>query len=214
MTPAGEIERLAVLVHEVRSPVAALSAIAETFADEDLGGPARLELSHLAIAASRGIERVVIDAATTSLRLERVDIGALVRQAVSAARLAGARAQTEIAADLPLIAADPVRLRQALDNLVANALTHGGSDATIVVKVAPGETSILVSVADTGPGVPLVDQQRIFETGVRLDSRRPGSGLGLAITSAIAAAHGGEVTLTSTPGKGATFTIVLPLRGS
>ncbi len=212
MSPAEESQRLPVLVHEVRSPVAALSAISEAFADEDLRGPARLELCQLAIAACRGIQRVVIDAAMTSVRLERVDIGALVGQAVSAATLVGARAQTEIAADLPLLAADPVRLRQALDNLVANALTHGGPDATLTVTVSRRATSILVSIADTGPGVPLADQQRIFETGVRLDSRRPGSGLGLAVVRAIAEAHGGELTMTSTPGEGATFTIALPLR--
>lgn len=212
MSPAEESQRLAVLVHEVRSPVAALSAISETFADEDLAGPARLELSQLAIAACRGIQRVVIDAALTSVRLERVDIGALVRQAVAAARLAGTRAQEEIASDLPLIAADPVRVRQALDNLIANALMHGGPDATFVAKVSPAAGFILVSIEDTGPGVPLVDQERIFESGVRLDLRRPGSGLGLAVARAIAEAHGGELTLASIPGKGATFTIALPIR--
>jgi signal transduction histidine kinase len=70
MTSTADTQRLAVLVHEVRSPVAALSAIAETYADVSLEGSARRELAHLAISACRGIERVVLDAATASVRLE------------------------------------------------------------------------------------------------------------------------------------------------
>ena len=212
MTPADEPPRLAVLVHEVRSPVAALSAIAETFADEDLEGPARLELVHLAIAACRGIERVVIDAAVASIHLERVDVGALAHQAAAAASLVGTRVQTEIALDLRRVSADPVRLRQALDNLIGNALTHAGPDPNVVVRVSSDVMSVHLSVQDFGVGVPVADQERIFEGGVRLEPGRAGSGLGLAIARAIALGHGGELTLRSIPGEGATFTIVLPVK--
>ena len=211
MTPATGADRLAVLVHEVRSPVAALSAIAEAFADEELEGSARLELLRLAIAACSGIERVVLDAALASVHLERVDVGALVRQVVATATLAGARVQTEVAPDLPRIMADPLRLRQALDNLMTNALTHAGSGGDVVVSGGLSETLVLVSVSDSGAGVPLTDQERIFEAGVRLDAGRAGSGLGLVIARAIAEAHGGRLTVRSTPGEGATFTIALPV---
>jgi two-component system sensor histidine kinase BaeS len=211
MTPATGADRLAVLVHEVRSPVAALSAIAEAFADEELERPARLELLRLAIAACSGIERVVLDAALASVHLERVDVGALVRQVVATATLAGARVQTEVAPDLPRIMADPLRLRQALDNLMTNALTHAGSGGDVVVSGGLSETLVLVSVSDSGAGVPLADQERIFEAGVRLDAGRAGSGLGLVIARAIAEAHGGRLTVRSTPGEGATFTIALPV---
>jgi two-component system sensor histidine kinase BaeS len=211
MTPATGADRLAVLVHEVRSPVAALSAIAEAFADEELERPARLELLRLAIAACSGIERVVLDAALASVHLERVDVGALVRQVVATATLAGARVRTEVAPDLPRIMADPLRLRQALDNLMTNALTHAGSGGDVVVSGGLSETLVLVSVSDSGAGVPLADQERIFEAGVRLDAGRAGSGLGLVIARAIAEAHGGRLTVRSTPGEGATFTIALPV---
>jgi len=201
-----------VLVHEVRSPVAALSAIAETFADEDLEGPARLELARLAIAACRGIERVVIDAAVASIQLEQVDLGALVHQAAAAASLVGMRVEAEIALDLPRLSADPLRLRQVLDNLIANALTHAGPDPRVVVRASASVAFVHLSVQDFGVGVPVADQERIFERGVRLDSGRTGSGLGLAIARAIAEAHGGTLTVRSTPGEGATFTIVLPVK--
>ena len=211
MTPAEETPRLAVLVHEVRSPVAALSAIAETFRDEGLERPARLELARLVIAACRGIERVVIDAAVASIDLEQVDVATLVHEAAATAALVGGRVETEISLDLPRITADPLRLRQALDNLITNALTHAGPDPKVVVRASTSVSSVRLSVQDFGVGVPYADQGRIFERGVRLDAGKKGSGLGLAIARAIADAHGGELTLRSTPGEGATLTIVLPV---
>lgn len=211
VTAAADNQRLAVLVHEVRSPVAALSAIAETYADESLERLARLELARLAISACRGIERVVVDAAVASVRLQQIDVGTLVRQVVAAGSLDGASVESRIADDLPPIAADPLRLRQALDNLVVNALTHAGLGAEVIVRAVMHETDVLISVSDTGPGVPVDDQDRIFETGVRLEPSRSGSGLGLAIARAIVEAHGGQLTLTSNSVEGATFTIALPV---
>jgi two-component system sensor histidine kinase BaeS len=211
VTSADDPQRLAVLVHEVRSPVAALSAISETFADADLESSARSELARLAIAACCGIQRVVIDAAVASVHLVPLDAGALVGEVVAGARLRGADVVSRVAPDLPLLEADPVRLRQALDNLVANALMHSGSGGGVVVEATSTHALVLLSVSDSGTGVPLGDQERIFEAGVRLDAERPGSGLGLAIARAIAEAHGGQLTLRSTPGEGATFTIVVPV---
>ena len=212
MSSADDTQRLAVLVHEVRSPVAALSAIAEAFTDGSLESPARLELARLAISACRGIERVVLDAATASVRLEPLDVGALVHQVAAAHSLVGTRVEPSVAADLPRITADPLRLRQALDNLVANALTHAGSDGVVSVSATPSGRYVLLSVSDSGFGVPLMEQERIFEAGVRLNPDRAGSGLGLAIARAVAEAHGGKLTLTSIPDEGATFTIALPVR--
>ena len=211
MTLGDEAQRLAVLTHEVRSPVAALSAIADNFPDAGLERAARLELARLAIAACRGIERVVIDAAMASIHLEQVDVCTIAQQAAAAATLGGELVQTDVPTDAPRIAADPVRLRQALDNLIANALTHAGPDPGIVVKVAFDETWLELSVQDSGVGVPLVEQKRIFEPGVRLDTQRAGSGLGLAVARGIVEAHGGELLLHSNPGEGATFALLLPL---
>jgi two-component system, OmpR family, sensor histidine kinase BaeS len=209
--PADDPQRLAVLVHELRSPVAALSAIAQAFSDDRLESPARLELSRLAITACLGIQRVVIDAAVASVQLVPVDIVALVHELVATAKLAGAPVRSELAPDLPRITADPLRLRQALDNLVANALTHAGSAAEAVLSATSDGTLLFLAVSDSGAGVPITEQERIFEAGVRLDFGSTGSGLGLAIARAIARAHGGELTLRSTPGEGATFTLALPV---
>ena len=203
-------DRLAILVHEVRSPVAALAAIAETFPDVRLEPGERRSLVGLAAAACRGIERVVTDATVASVRREEVDVGRLVAEAVAAASLGGANVRAEVSRGLPLLHADPLRLRQALDNLVSNALVHGAG-GEIVVRASSKGGNVLLAVEDHGPGIPADEQERIFDAGVRLDTRRPGTGLGLAVVRAIAEAHRGALSVQSTPGRGAMFTLQLPL---
>ena len=204
-------ERLAVLVHEVRSPVAALRAIAETFRGQRIEPAERRPLIGLAIAACLGIERLVRDVPVSSVRLEPVDIRCLVEEVVAAAVLGGANVRAEIGAGLPSLRADPVRLRQAFDNLVSNALRHAGSSSEVLVLARRDGPSVLISVVDRGPGIPVEQQERIFEPGVRLKTGRPGSGLGLAVSRAIAEAHGGTLTVESVPGQGSAFNLALPV---
>jgi signal transduction histidine kinase len=204
-------DRLAILVHEVRSSVAALVAISETYAHVRHDAGAHRPLVELALSAARAIERLVNDATLASVRPEEVDVGRVVEESVAAAVLAGGDVRAEVAADLPSIQADPVRLRQALDNLVANALVHSGSAEEVVVRARQEEGSILLSVVDAGTGVPFAEQERIFQPGVRLDGERPGSGIGLAVARAVAEAHDGSLTLDSTAGRGATFTLRIPV---
>jgi signal transduction histidine kinase len=208
-SPAAQ--RLAILVHEVRSPAAALAAIADTYGDERLEHDARRSLVDLALAACRGIERIVTDATVASVSLEPLDVGRVVVQTVDSASLRGAFVRADVQPGLPRIEGDALRLRQALDNLVANAVTHAGVAAEIVVQAHVREGELLLAVSDAGRGIPRDQQERIFEAGVRLDRTRPGSGLGLAITRAIADAHGATLRLDSAPERGATFTLAFPL---
>ena len=210
MTAHSERERLSLLVHEVRSPTAALAAIAVALADDGLDEATTRHLLELAVAACRGIERIVGDAAVGSLQLEAVDVGDVVRDAATAAALDGPRIRAEIEAGLPPIRADAVRLRQALDNLVANALAHSPPGGEVVIGARTEGEAVLVTVSDEGLGVPENDRARIFEPGVRLEMDAPGLGLGLSVVRAIAEAHGGTVTVESTSGQGAVFTISLP----
>jgi two-component system sensor histidine kinase BaeS len=211
MTDGLDAERIAVLVHEVRSPVAALSAIAETLSEAELDHAARLELARLSISACRGVERIVTDVAVASIHTERVDADELVRQAVAAAALRGALVDADLALDLPEIDGDPARLRQVLDNLISNALRHGSPTQAVVIR-AEVDGMLRISVSDSGDGIPLEQQERIFDVGVRLDPESPGAGLGLPLARAIAEAHGGSLTVASAPGAGTTFTLALPLR--
>jgi signal transduction histidine kinase len=210
MTAPAAGQRLAILVHEVRSPVAALAAVAEAHRSEVLEPEARRSLVQLALAACRAIDRLVADATVASVRLEPVDLGGVVSETVAAARLRAPTVRAVVEPRLPIVDADALRIRQALDNLVANALTHGGG-GEIVVHAYVREHELLLAVSDSGPGIRADDQERIFEAGVRLDSARPGSGLGLAVVRAIADAHSASLSVDSAPGRGATFTLAFPL---
>ncbi len=202
--------RLAVLVHEVRSPVAALSAIEEAIAGGEVAGELRRDLVRLVTLACLGIERIVADAAVASIRVDRVDAERLVRDVVASARLRGITVILDVVGPLPMIDADASRLRQVLDNLITNAVVHGPPDGPVTVMAEAGEWLIL-SVSDTGDGIAPDDLERVFEVGVSRD-RAGGRGLGLALARALVEGQGGSLSVVSTTGKGATFTVSLPLR--
>ncbi len=205
MSSAGD--RFAVLAHEVRSPVAALAAIAEAYPAADAATKRRL--LELAVAAIVGLERLLVDIAPASLRRERLDAGRLAVDAAETAALAVPRVVVEAEEGLD-VDGDPGRLRQALDNLIANAIGHSAPGGTVTVTARREGGSVVIAVADTGDGIASDDLARVFEPGVRLTAARPGSGIGLTIVRAIAQAHGGEVEVESSPGQGTTFRLVLP----
>jgi signal transduction histidine kinase len=107
------------------------------------------------------------------------------------------------------------QLQQVVTNLVDNALRHAPAGSEVLVTVQQGPTGAEVSVSDTGPGLSPEDSERIFERFYRVDGARAresgGVGLGLAIVKAIVEAHGGDVRVDSTPGRGATFSVVIPV---
>jgi signal transduction histidine kinase len=213
MSEGLDAARLAILVHEVRSPVAALSAIAEAFPEAERGADARLEHVRLAISACRGVERIVADLAVASIQVGAVDPEELVRDAVSAARLRGAPVEASLVPGLPVIEGDPSRLSQIIDNLISNAVRHGPRGGAVQVRAEADET-LRISVTDTGGGIPLEQRERIFDAGVQLDRGSQGAGLGLALSRAIAEGHGGSLTVSSAAGSGTTFTLTLPLARS
>jgi signal transduction histidine kinase len=210
VTESRSDDRLAVLVHEIRSPIAALCAIAKALVDGTADPSSRSELVRLAMSACLAIERIVLDASCESVELRDVDPARVVQDVAAHASLEGAVVETSIASSLPPVSGDELRLRQALGNLVTNARVHSGSKAPIVVGARCDQGEVLLFVSDSGAGLADGDRQRILEPGVRLDPSRPGSGLGLAIVKAIAEAHGGHIRVASTVGVGSTFVIALP----
>jgi two-component system sensor histidine kinase BaeS len=126
------------------------------------------------------------------------------------AAAAGVALSLEVADDLPLLNVDPVRLREVLSNLVANALryTPAGGRVTLTGQPAP-EGGAILAVADTGAGIPPDVLPHIFDRFYKSPDSR-GSGLGLAIARNLVAAHGGEITAHSAPDAGTTITIRLP----
>ena len=205
---SGDPSGLAVVVHEIRSPVAALVAIADAYPDADEAR--RKRLLELAEAALVSIERLLVEAPTVSHSAARLDAGRLARDAAETAALTSGFSVVARAEDGLVVAGDPERLRQAVDNLIGNAIGHSPNGGEVTVTAARRGGVITIDVADSGDGIPAADLERMFEPGVRLTSDRPGSGLGLAVVRAIARAHGGEVEVESTPGQGSTFRLVLP----
>lgn len=119
--------------------------------------------------------------------------------------------------DLPIVQTDAGKVQQILYNLLSNAVKFTPAEGRVVVSARRGEApdTVAISVADTGPGISEADQARIFEKFQQLDSsvtrEHGGAGLGLAIAKDLAAALGGQLTLKSQPGRGATFTLILPV---
>jgi two-component system, OmpR family, sensor kinase len=149
------------------------------------------------------------------LERERVQLAEIVREAVETARTVEPDRVIELDTEQAVVLGDGHRLRQMVDNLLSNTRAHTPADAPVSVSVATLNGNALVSVQDSGPGMTGDEQGRVFERFYRADPSRSrasgGVGLGLSIVSAVAEAHGGEVSVRSEPGKGSRFEISLPL---
>ena len=115
---------------------------------------------------------------------------------------------------LPKVRGDRERLRQVVQNLVDNAVKYSPAGGDVQIRATADDGRVLVDVEDAGPGIPLEDQQLIFEKFGRAATDgggKPGTGLGLFIARTIAEAHGGSVEVDSAPARGSIFTLELPL---
>ncbi|MFB8244830.1 ATP-binding protein [Streptomyces sp. NPDC055952] len=209
--------------HELRTPLASIRGYAELTrrGREQVGPDTRHALGRIESEAGRMtllVEDLLLLArldAGRPLRCEPTDLVPLVVDTVSDARAAG---QDHIwRLDLPdepvPVAADAARLQQLLVNLLGNARTHTPPGTTVTARVRRDGPWLCVDVEDDGPGIPARLQPHVFERFARGDSARSratgSTGLGLAIVQAVAAAHGGAVTVGSVPGR-TVFTLRLP----
>jgi two-component system OmpR family sensor kinase len=146
---------------------------------------------------------------------ERVELVALVSEGVHTAIAVGPAWPVQFWAPHPVeLTGDKDRLRQVVDNLLANVRAHTPKGTTTTVRVDQVGDQAEIEVRDTGPGMPGDEANRIFERFYRSDPARTrtsgGSGLGLSIVAAIVEAHGGTVTASSAPGQGMTVTVRIP----
>jgi two-component system, OmpR family, sensor kinase len=205
--------------HELRTPVAVLKTELEVALRSGDYGPsvrealvaAVEECDHLAQLAE---DLLVIARATEGglpVRHERLTVGALLREVgerfADRAAQQGSAIRVE-APDALTVHADALRLRQAVGNLVDNALRHG--EGEVVLRASALDSGVAIDVADAGKGFPPDVSGRAFERFARSDAARAsgGSGLGLAIVRAVAEAHGGAASIV--PGPGATVRLWLP----
>jgi two-component system OmpR family sensor kinase len=203
--------------HELRTPVAALQATAETLLREQPDRPRRDQLEAELARGTQRLGRLVDDLlnlarlqANEPLRSEAVDL-VEVGEALVAEVSAQTPAHISLAHRGPArVIGDPEALTRALRNVLDNAMQATGDDGRIVVELHRSATHVRATVSDDGPGVPPDERERIFEGFVRLNgSSSAGTGLGLAIARAIARQHHGNVTCDDCE-TGARFTLELP----
>jgi two-component system NtrC family sensor kinase len=149
--------------------------------------------------------------------IQQVDLNRLIQGMVALvekeAKERNIRIIQQLQPDLPLIYSDGPLLRQVVLNLLNNARQAVEKDGSIIVTTKPTEDQrIIISVADTGPGIPPEHLGRIFDPFFTTKMPGAGTGLGLAISQSIIHQLGGEITVTSRLGEGATFTVILPVK--
>ncbi|QKJ19618.1 sensor histidine kinase [Microbacterium hominis] len=213
--------------HELRTPLTSILGYLDlAIEDDEIPDRVRANLDIAERNAERllGIVADILSASSTSSTVEtsitprELDAADIVRAAAEAAQpRADARA---VLLDLTGLEpapvwADPLRLRQVIDNLVSNAITHNRDAGAVHLGTTTDGRSTWILVRDTGPGISEADRGRLFQRYYRAGARHgTGTGLGLAISRDIVRAHGGEIGLHSTPGVGSTFIVKLPAAGA
>ncbi len=222
---ANEMQRrnqLAEVTHELRTPLTVVQGNLEGLVD----GIYPLDREHLEpiLEETRLLSRLIedlrtlalVESGTLKLQKEPTDLPTLIGETVASLRpqadAAGVQLQVDTP-DLPLAQVDPARIRQVLFNILANALRYtprGGSIRVRALAEGGRDKRIVISVSDTGAGIPAESLPHIFERSFK-SRDSGGSGLGLTIAKNLVNAHGGEIQAESPPGRGTTIRLTLPL---
>jgi len=221
---------IALVSHELRTPLTSIVGYLE-LVQEDEDELKEEHRSHLEVV-QRNAHRLLglvsdllfaaqVQAGRVTLEKDLVSIPELLDQAVAAALPAAADRQIDMTVrvrDDADVIGDKQRLAQVIDNLLSNALKFTPSGGSVGISVIAREDTVLIEVEDSGIGISAADQKKLFTRFFRTEAAMrkaiKGTGLGLSIVKAIVEGHGGEITVESAEGKGATFRIALPLAAS
>ncbi|GGX21704.1 two-component sensor histidine kinase [Streptomyces malachitofuscus] len=214
------------VAHELRTPLAAMSAVTEVLDEDAASGvlpPDTADAVRLISAETRTLARLVedlmevsrFDAGAAQVHLEDVDLRTVVAKTLQVRGWTGDERVTALLHEPVPVRVDPRRIDVVLANLVGNALRHGRPPVTVSARA--GHDRARLTVTDHGPGIPEESLPHVFERFYKADTARTrseGSGLGLALAYENAVLHGGTLTAANAPGKGAVFTLTLPLAGT
>jgi len=220
---------LAVMSHELRTPLSAIMGYQELLADGITGpineqqaqqlGRIKASARHLLSLIDEILTFTRIDAGREEITLELVSLASLLDPAAEIVEPLARARNLHIEVMLPsnpvFVETDPVKVRQMIVNLLSNAVKFTDTGRIILTGDQKGD-QLVISVQDTGIGISPEHFDRIFEPFWQVEQkatrRAGGTGLGLTVTKRLALLLGGDVSVTSTPGEGATFTICLPIR--
>ncbi len=227
LTDRVRTDFVANISHELKTPIGALSLLADTVRAE-LGerDETLRRLADRMVDETTRVSRIIDDLLELASiefvgvsRREDVNLGPLVREVVSRFEHTARAKQVSlnlVMADAPLeVHVDPRQMQTAIGNLVENAIKYTDAHGSVAVDARVAEGWLTVIVHDTGVGIPVDHLDRVFERFYRVDDARAratgGTGLGLAIVRHVATNHGGEVNVRSSLGEGSTFTLRIPL---
>jgi two-component system, OmpR family, sensor kinase len=211
--------------HELRTPLTSVRGVAEyglqrgeTASRDELLSLMRL-IQQESVRMGRLVDDLLLLArfdAGRPLNLRPVDLASIAAEAVQQARIVyPGRSITLVAAEPVILRADQERVRQVIDNLLGNAVQHSPDDSPVTITATCADGSGILTVRDDGPGMTPEQASRVFERFYRTDGARTratgGAGLGLAIAASLTAAHDGQISVDTAPGRGAVFTVRLPL---
>lgn len=213
--------------HELRTPLAGIKAMVETLKEgaiEDKQAAVDFlvriedEVEHTIQLVSELTELSRIETGRTELRMALLNLNMLIQEVVSQLNPLAQRQQvavnTDLATDLPTVRGDSDRIRQALVNLLHNAIKFNRPGGSVTVSTKTEKECVMVSISDTGIGISKEELPHVFERFYKADKARTGggTGLGLAIAKHIIQAHGGSIWAQSEEGKGSTFSFSLPIQ--
>jgi len=214
---------LSSLSHDLRTPLAAITGASTTLLQQDavLDTGSKRELVQTVIEESEHLNRIIrnvldmtrIESGAITVRKEWLHIEEIVGAVLNrmSDKLRGHSVEINIPADLPLVAFDPLLIEQVLMNLLENAVKYSPLSSAFGIAASIRDGSVLVEIADNGPGIRPGEEERIFEKFVRGSSSAGGIGLGLTICKAIITAHGGRIWAENRFGGGAVFRFTLPV---
>ena len=217
---------IANISHELKTPIGAISLLAEALVDASDDPDAVQKFSKSLRKESKRLTNLIkdvvqlsrIQSAEVVANAEVVDLSTVVMEALDRNSYRAEARNVKITYDAPEgleVIGDPEMLTVAVKNLIENAILYSEEGAPVGVGLRKVENVAEIAVTDSGLGIPQEDQARIFERFYRVDPSRSratgGTGLGLAIVKHVASTHNGEVKLFSKPGVGSTFTLRIPL---
>jgi len=219
---------VAEMVHELRTPLTALIAVTNLLKRSDLPQEQRLkfantldeEVTRLSEMTTDFLELSRLESGRTRFHREPIHLGGLIEECLEVIRPQAENErillEVKIERSIAPVLGDRNGLKQVLLNLLNNAIKYNHHGGKVSIRLLKGKDDVLVSIEDSGRGIPPEAIPKIFDRFFRVpdpDGETPGTGLGLAIAQRIVKNHGGVITVESEFGKGSTFTIHLPSEG-